>query len=55
MCLHLGMTTAFAWDFESDKERITDWPETVKLRKEIYTEIVKDDRKLIYSHKVYYI
>jgi hypothetical protein len=34
---------------------ITDWPETVKLRKEIYTEIVKDDRKLIYSHKVYYI
>lgn len=55
LCFHLGMTTSFAWDFESEKERITEWPETVKLLKEIYDEIVKDDRRLIYSHKVYYI
>lgn len=47
------MTTAFVWDLGSDKERMTERSETVKLIKEIYQEIVKDERRLIYSHKVH--
>ncbi|CAG2202619.1 unnamed protein product [Mytilus edulis] len=51
LCLHLGMTTAFVWDLGSEKERMTERSETVKLIQEIYQEIVKDERRLIYSHK----
>ncbi|XP_063442120.1 alpha-ketoglutarate-dependent taurine dioxygenase-like [Mytilus trossulus] len=51
LCLHLGMSTAFIWDLGSEKERMTERSETVKIIKEIYQEIVKDDGRLIYSHK----
>ena len=46
------MTEAFIWDYGTDKQRVTEYKETVKLLQEIHDEIVKDNRRLIYSHKV---
>ncbi|KAK3091777.1 hypothetical protein FSP39_022561 [Pinctada imbricata] len=51
LCFHLGMTDAFLWDANTEQERLTDWPETTQILKEIHKEIVKDNRSLIYSHK----
>ena len=52
MCFHLGMTEAFVWNYGTKEQRFTEWPETVEILREIYKEIVKDDRRLVYSHKV---
>lgn len=52
MCFHLGMTEAFIWDHGTENQRITQWPETGKILQEIHEEIVKENRRLIYSHKV---
>jgi len=52
LCFHLGMTVAFVWDYGKENQRVTQDPETIKLLQEIHNEIVKDDRTLIYSHKV---
>lgn len=49
------MTDAFAWDAGTDKERITEWPETKHILTEIHQEIEKNNRELVYSHKVMYI
>lgn len=46
------MTDAFAWDAGTDKERITEWPETKHILTEIHQEIEKNNRELVYSHKV---
>lgn len=51
MCFHLGMTAAYVWDYGTDKQRVTSPEETVKIHEEIHNEIVKDNKKLIYSHK----
>lgn len=51
LCFHLGMTDAFAWDAGTDKERITEWPETKHILTEIHQEIEKNNRELVYSHK----
>ncbi|XP_060562968.1 alpha-ketoglutarate-dependent taurine dioxygenase-like [Ruditapes philippinarum] len=51
LCFHLGMTEAFIWDYGTDQQRITEHKETMKLLQEIHDEIVKDNRRLIYSHK----
>ena len=52
LCFHLGMTEAFIWDNETENQRLTNRAETAKLLQEIHNEIIKDDRRLIYSHKV---
>ena len=46
------MTEAFIWDLGTEKQRLTKWPETSEILEEIHNEIVKDNRRLIYSHKV---
>ena len=46
------MTEAFIWDLGTEKQRLTKWPETSEILEEIFDEIVKDNRRLIYSHKV---
>lgn len=46
------MTTAFVWDIDTGQERMTDGTETVQILQEIFQQVVKDDRSLIYSHKV---
>lgn len=51
LCFHLGMTEAFVWDYGTDKQRVTKGQETVEILQEIHNEIVKDNRRLIYSHK----
>ncbi|XP_045157201.1 alpha-ketoglutarate-dependent taurine dioxygenase-like [Mercenaria mercenaria] len=51
LCFHLGMTEAFVWDYGTDKERVTSQQETRQILQEIHNEIVKDNRRLIYSHK----
>lgn len=51
LCFHLGMTTAFLWDAGTEEERMTDWSETKQILQEIFKEIVKDNRRLVYSHK----
>ncbi|XP_062589814.1 alpha-ketoglutarate-dependent 2,4-dichlorophenoxyacetate dioxygenase-like, partial [Saccostrea cucullata] len=51
LCFHLGMTDAFMWDAGTDKERMTDWPETKHILMEIHQEIEKGNRNLVYSHK----
>lgn len=51
MCFHLGMTAAYVWDYGTDKQRVTSPEETVKIHEEIHNEIVKDNKRLIYSHK----
>ena len=52
LCFHLGMTEAFIWDYETENQRLTQRAETAKILQEIHNEIIKDDRRLIYSHKV---
>lgn len=49
------MTDGFVWDAGTDKERITEWPETKHILTEILQEIEKNNRELVYSHKVMYI
>ncbi|KAL3867835.1 hypothetical protein ACJMK2_040681 [Sinanodonta woodiana] len=51
LCFHLGMTEMFVWDFDTDHARMTDWPETMEILKNIHQEIIKNKRELIYSHK----
>lgn len=51
MCFHLGMTAAYVWDYGTDKQRVTSPEETVKIHEEIHNKIVKDNKRLIYSHK----
>ena len=46
------MTEAFIWDLGTENQRLTQWPETSEILEEIHNEIVKDNRMLIYSHKV---
>ena len=46
------MTDAFIWDYGTENQRTTQWPETAQILQEIHNEIVKDNRRLIYSHKV---
>lgn len=46
------MTDAFIWDAGTDKERLTEWPETKHILMEIHQEIEKNNRQLVYSHKV---
>lgn len=46
------MTDGFVWDAGTDKERITEWPETKHILTEIHQEIEKNNRELVYSHKV---
>ena len=49
------MTEAFVWDYGNDKkQKVTEWPETKKILKDIQDEIDKDNRRLVYSHKVGY-
>ena len=46
------MTDAFLWDAGTENERFTEWRETKQILTEIHKEIVKDNRSLIYSHKI---
>jgi len=52
LCFHLGMTDAFIWDYGQPTERWTTTHETNSILTEIHEEIVKDNRSLLYSHKV---
>ncbi|XP_069128262.1 (3R)-3-[(carboxymethyl)amino]fatty acid oxygenase/decarboxylase-like [Argopecten irradians] len=51
LCFHLGMTEGFIVDKGTEKEQYTSDMETIGILKDIHKEIVKDDRRLIYSHK----
>ncbi|BFY99641.1 hypothetical protein BsWGS_02681 [Bradybaena similaris] len=51
MCLHLGMTSCFMWDKKSQSQRVTGEQETAQLLQDIHTEIVKDNRSLVYEHQ----
>ena len=46
------MTQAFIWDSGSIVERLTDWPETKEILAEIDSEVIRDNGKYTYSHKV---
>ncbi|XP_069128264.1 uncharacterized protein [Argopecten irradians] len=46
-----GMTEGFIVDKGTEKEQYTSDMETIGILKDIHKEIVKDDRRLIYSHK----
>lgn len=46
------MTESFVWDYGTESQRVTSDHETMQILQEIHNEIVKDNRKLIYSHKV---
>ena len=46
------MTDAFIWDYGQPTERWTTTHETNSILTEIHEEIVKDNRSLLYSHKV---
>jgi len=46
------MTEAFVWDYGQPTERWTNVQETRSILGEIHDEIVKDNRSLLYSHKV---
>lgn len=51
LCFHMGMTEAFIWDHNSPTARRTDGEETKKILTEIHNQIVREDRRYIYSHK----
>lgn len=51
LCLHLGRTKYFVWDFGTDKERWANWTETREILQEIDQEITKDENRLVYTHK----
>ncbi|KAK7578096.1 hypothetical protein V9T40_010301 [Parthenolecanium corni] len=51
LCLHLGMTERFLWDYKSPDERITDPSESRALLEEIHEQIVKKNSDLIYRHE----
>lgn len=46
------MTEGFLMDRGTDEERYASGSETMTILKDIHQEIVKDNRRLIYSHKV---
>ena len=52
LCFHTGMTEAFVWDQGSAVARRTGREETEQILSEIHNQIVRDNRKWIYSHKV---
>lgn len=47
------MTEAFIWDHNTPHTRRTDGEETEKILAEIHNEIVRENRRYTYSHKVY--
>ncbi|KAJ8321636.1 hypothetical protein KUTeg_000107 [Tegillarca granosa] len=51
LCFHLGMTEGFVCDYGTDRQTIMSEQETIRILEEIHNEIIKDDRRLIYSHK----
>ena len=55
MCIHLGMTEAFIWDKDTEKERRTDKQETKNILAEITNEIEKDGKRLVYAHEVNFV
>jgi taurine dioxygenase len=52
MCFHLGMTSAFIWDYGTERERVTNPVETAELLSEIKEVFEKTapSSGLIYSH-----
>ena len=46
------MTHHYIWDYGTPKARPTNDRETLEIINEIHQEIIKDNRKLIYSHHV---
>ncbi|CAH1772400.1 unnamed protein product, partial [Owenia fusiformis] len=51
MCVHLGMTDAFIWDYGTEKQKITNFQETLEILKEIKKEFATNQKHLQYSHK----
>jgi alpha-ketoglutarate-dependent taurine dioxygenase len=51
LCFHTGMVEAFIWDYNSPDARRTDREETETILAEIHNQIVREDRRYIYSHK----
>ena len=52
MCFHLGITKGFAVDYGTPAEKELNPDETQQMLQEIYHQIIRDNGKYIYSHKV---
>ena len=46
------MTDSFMYDWSTATARTTQWLETRQILLEIHNQIIRDDRKYIYQHKV---
>ena len=52
LCFHTGMTEAFGWEDGCGGVKSTAPQETEQILSEIHHQIVREDRKWVYSHKV---
>ncbi|BET01910.1 Taurine catabolism dioxygenase TauD, TfdA family [Nesidiocoris tenuis] len=51
LCFHLGMTSAFLYDYGSSNERLASKEECRRILKDIHEEFVKDGGRIQYIHE----
>ncbi|KAK4309309.1 hypothetical protein Pmani_019035 [Petrolisthes manimaculis] len=51
LCFHLGMTTAYVWDYGTPQQKVTGDEETYAIHQEIHDEFVKDNKARQYRHE----
>lgn len=52
MCFHLGMTEGFVSGYGTSAEQELSQHETQQMLQEIYHQIMRENGKYVYSHKV---
>ena len=52
MCLHLGMTTDFIYDYGTDKQKVVQREDFKRILKDIHHEFIKDGGSIQYKHNV---
>merc|ERR1712004_792752 len=51
LCVHLGMTEGYMWDYGSKQQRVASEEEFDAIQREIHHEFVKNNKAIQYSHK----
>lgn len=51
LCVHLGMTSDFIWDYKKPEERLATPQEYKRILDDIHHEFVKDNKKIQYKHE----
>ena len=52
LCVHLGMTEGYIWDYGSESQRIASPEEFHFIQDEIHKEFIRNNGAIQYSHKV---